>query len=238
MFHSLIYTRRNSTTSFFVQYRYNGTDYNFGKIRLFFTLKEDTFALIEHHSVQKKFSDFFLCSKYHELLRKSIDVFFFVLMPQLSALRCVSINEIENHCICFQFLNSIIVTPLSVSHEHDWFILDSQFSFRKVAYCIFIGFEILSDHFDSNRTMLNTTDRHRDKRIHHATKIFSPTNASLSSFTHYLIYIGDTSSFLIVGKASVKKVQGKVATLVFDKKKFFGEIVMSGIVLFVNEKTF
>lgn len=37
VYHSLIYTRRNATVSFFVQYHTKQGDSSFGKIRYFFT---------------------------------------------------------------------------------------------------------------------------------------------------------------------------------------------------------
>lgn len=119
MYHSLIYVRRNSTISYFVQYRCGGTNFNFGKIQFFFTSKQETFALIEDQVMEKHFSDFFSSSPYYHILRKPIDSFYFVLSSKSSALRCIPVSSIENHCLCFEFLNSNIVTPLSLCYEHD-----------------------------------------------------------------------------------------------------------------------
>ena len=84
VYHSLIYTRRNSTISFFVQYYTNQDDSNFGKIRYFFTSNNDTFAVIDHRESKKKFSNFFISTSYCELLRKSLDSFFYVLYSESS----------------------------------------------------------------------------------------------------------------------------------------------------------
>jgi hypothetical protein len=119
LFHSLIYSRRNSTVSYFVQYRGAQNQTLFGKIRFFFALKNQTFAFIEHHSVKKQFSDFFSSASYHDLLCKSVDYFFYVLHPQFLSTQCVPITEIEKHCIIFEMEDQIIVTPLSVYNEHD-----------------------------------------------------------------------------------------------------------------------
>ncbi|CAF3601711.1 unnamed protein product [Rotaria socialis] len=51
VYHSLIYTRRNSTISFLVQYYTNQGDPSFGKIRYFFTSNNKTYAVIDHHEV-------------------------------------------------------------------------------------------------------------------------------------------------------------------------------------------
>jgi hypothetical protein len=118
-YHSLIYSRRNSTISYFVQYRQNGNDINFGKIKCFFTTNSGKYALIEHHGIKTKFSNFFESSSYYDLLRKSIDYFFFVLYFHVSAVHCIPISCIENYCIVFEKNHHIIVTPLSVYYEHD-----------------------------------------------------------------------------------------------------------------------
>lgn len=119
MFHSLVYNRPNSTVNYFVQYHYDGSVVNFGKVQYFFVLEQETFAMIEHHTVESRFSDFFSSSSYHQLLMKSIDNFFFVLAIQSFESHCVSVNSIVNHCVCFDHPNHIVVTPLSYSFEHD-----------------------------------------------------------------------------------------------------------------------
>ena len=119
MFHSLIYTRRGSTVSYFVQYRHHFNDKSFGKIRFFFSLNQETFALIENHPPQAQFSEFLSNSLYCQLLSKPIDSFYFVLSNESSSTHCVPVNCIENHCIVFERPNCILVTPLSICHEHD-----------------------------------------------------------------------------------------------------------------------
>ncbi|CAF3329234.1 unnamed protein product, partial [Rotaria sp. Silwood2] len=52
--------------------------------------------------------------------------------------------------------------------------------------------------------------------------------ASVSLPTHYLIYMEDTVSFLIVARTSIKHIQGQMASLIINKKKLVGEIVVSG----------
>ena len=118
VYHSLIYTRRNSTISFFVQYYTNQGDSNFGKIRYFFTSNNDTFAVIDHHEIKKKFSNF-ISTSYCELLRKSIDSFFYVLYFESSVVHCVPIALIRNHCIIFEMNNCIIASPISGYGEHN-----------------------------------------------------------------------------------------------------------------------
>lgn len=119
MFHSLLYTRRGSTVSYFVRYRHHPNENSFGKIHFFFSFKEETFALIENHSAKDKFSHFFSHSRYSQLLSKSIDSFYCVLSKDFSSMHCVSVNSIENHCIVFERPDCLLVTPLSTYHEHD-----------------------------------------------------------------------------------------------------------------------
>ena len=68
----------------------------------------------------------------------------------------------------------------------------------------------------------------RDKRHINPRKIFTPTETNEVSPSNYLVYIPDTVSYTIVGRSSVKKIQGKTATLVFNKKEFTGEISFAG----------
>jgi len=68
----------------------------------------------------------------------------------------------------------------------------------------------------------------RDKRLQNPRKIFSPSVASQPMASNYLIYMPDTVSYLIVGRSSVKNIQGKNATLILNKKTFVGEITFAG----------
>ncbi|CAF5109624.1 unnamed protein product, partial [Rotaria magnacalcarata] len=76
--------------------------------------------------------------------------------------------------------------------------------------------------------MATTTTFSRDKRSQNPRKVFSPSTASVSLPTHYLIYMEDTVSFLIVARTSIKHIQGQMASLIINKKKLVGEIVVSG----------
>lgn len=77
-------------------------------------------------------------------------------------------------------------------------------------------------------SMAHSTDGSRHKRVHNPTENFSPSDASISTITHHLIYMAGTVSYSIVGRASVKKLEGRIATLVLNKTTFVGEIVFSG----------
>ena len=118
-YRSLIYSRRNSTINFFVQYYQKEENSNFEKIRYFFTPNNETFAVIDHYEVKNKFSEFFISTSYYELLRKSIDSFFYVLYSHTSKVYCVPMSFIKNHCIIFEMVDYVIVNPLSVYSKHD-----------------------------------------------------------------------------------------------------------------------
>ena len=59
----------------------------------------------------------------------------------------------------------------------------------------------------------------RDKRWQNPRKVYSPTTASVLLLTHYLIYIEETVSYLIVGRTSIKNIQGKMTSLIITKRK-------------------
>ena len=76
--------------------------------------------------------------------------------------------------------------------------------------------------------MTTTTTLVRDKRSQNPRKVFSPTTASVLLLTHYLIYIEETVSYLIIGRTSIKNIQGKMESLIINKKRITGKIVVSG----------
>jgi hypothetical protein len=76
--------------------------------------------------------------------------------------------------------------------------------------------------------MAATSNITRDKRLQNPRKIFSPSVASQPSPSNYLIYMADTMSYSIVGRSSIKNIQGKKATVIFNKKTFIGEIIFAG----------
>ena len=76
--------------------------------------------------------------------------------------------------------------------------------------------------------MTTTSVLIRDKRSQNPRKVFSPTTASVPLPSNYLIYMEDTISYSIVGRTSIKNIQGKTATLIINKKKLVGEILVAG----------
>ena len=64
--------------------------------------------------------------------------------------------------------------------------------------------------------MTNTTTLFRDKRSQNPRQAFSPSTASVPLPSHYLIYMEDTISYSIVGRASIKNIQGKTAMLIIN----------------------
>jgi hypothetical protein len=76
--------------------------------------------------------------------------------------------------------------------------------------------------------MAASSDTGRNKRTQNRKKIFSPSETIQPLPTNYLVYLEDTMSYSIVGRSSVKNIQGKKATLIVNKKTFIGEIVFAG----------
>ncbi|CAF1206930.1 unnamed protein product [Rotaria magnacalcarata] len=119
VYHSLLYRRRGSSVSYFVQYSKGHDDNLFGKIDLFFKCNNKNFALIHNHRLKHLFTDYFLSSNYHDILLKALDVYFYVLHHTSTFTDVVTVDKISNMCIVFTFNDSLVVTPLSSSYEHD-----------------------------------------------------------------------------------------------------------------------
>jgi hypothetical protein len=119
VYHSLLYVKRQSTISYFVEYVDDKQKKCYGSVKLFFTCRGRAFALINHHPSHRMFSDFFSSSRYHPVLSKCIDVYFHFLTTGSSFLDCISIDGIVNICIIFETADGLIVTPLSTGYEHD-----------------------------------------------------------------------------------------------------------------------
>ncbi|CAF2855212.1 unnamed protein product [Rotaria sp. Silwood2] len=114
VYHSLAYTKRQSSVSYFV--KYNSL---FGIIITFMSCDDKQYAIIKRHAVKKKFSDYFVSSPYHSLLSKPIDTFFFVLEKQSLQFDVVDVYSSLDMCIVIEEDDCFIVSPLSIYHEHD-----------------------------------------------------------------------------------------------------------------------
>jgi hypothetical protein len=79
-----------------------------------------------------------------------------------------------------------------------------------------------------------STAHFRDKRTQNPKKIYSPSVESLAKPNNYLLFISKTVSYTIVGRTSVKSIQGTMATFVLSKKRIIGEIVFAGKRLLSN----
>ncbi|CAM2728584.1 unnamed protein product [Rotaria socialis] len=119
IYHSLIYHRRGSSKSYFVQYSKDNDKNLFGEIELFFTCNNKNYALIHNHSSKHLFTDYFLSSKYHSILLKALNMYFYVLNLTSTCRDVITVDNISNMCIVFTFCDSLVVTPLSCSYEHD-----------------------------------------------------------------------------------------------------------------------
>ncbi|CAF3411283.1 unnamed protein product [Rotaria socialis] len=119
VYHSLLYRRRGSSVSYFVQYSKGHDDNLFGKIDLFFKCNNKNFALIHNHRLKYLFTDYFLSSNYHDIFLKALNVYFYVLHHTSTLTDVVTVDNISNMCVVFTFNDSLVVTPLSSSYEHD-----------------------------------------------------------------------------------------------------------------------
>jgi hypothetical protein len=76
--------------------------------------------------------------------------------------------------------------------------------------------------------MMATSTQVRAKRTQHQRKIFSPSVEFQPKPNHYLLFMSDTMSYTIIGRASIKHIQGRMATFILDQKRITGQIVHSG----------
>ncbi|CAF1331592.1 unnamed protein product [Didymodactylos carnosus] len=120
MYHSLLYNKRQTSVSYFVADRNNNDQLNFGKILLFFKLKDKMFSLIESYEEKHKFSDFFINTRFYNNICKVIDLYFFVVQKiSCHVKRVVPVQSILRHCIVFDSNDALVVTPVSRLDEHD-----------------------------------------------------------------------------------------------------------------------
>ncbi len=121
MFHSLLYKKRQQCISYFVQYFSHGDlkQRCFGAIKYFFTCHSKSFALIQRYSIIRSYSEFFQTSKYFNLLKKTIDSFFYVLQFESGRLDLIPVENISIHCIVIEANGYLVATPISSYNEHD-----------------------------------------------------------------------------------------------------------------------
>lgn len=121
MYHSLQYTKRKSTISYFVKYLFRSNVFEFGVIEVFFEYQQRTYALVNRFQVVNAFSDYLKKSRYYELLKQPLDNIFFVL-EKTNDNRIVLAEKIEKHMIIFENIPEvgfISATPMSSTTEHD-----------------------------------------------------------------------------------------------------------------------
>lgn len=121
IFHSLIYTRRMNSVSYFVRYR-SGIDMEpdrFGMIDLFFTCNDRGYAAIMNHRVNAQFSDRFKESSYYRSLRIPIDYFYHLVEKIHRHVDLVPVDLIINHCIIVEQNDHLLVTDVLSYDEHD-----------------------------------------------------------------------------------------------------------------------
>ena len=119
VYHSMLYSRRQRSVSYFVQYRNEHMVLKYGKIILFFTCKNQHFAIIEHHRTLTAFSEQLKSSQYYNLLKNVVDLFFSRVEIHSFDCICIPISFISKHCVVFEADRCFIVTPVSDCEEHD-----------------------------------------------------------------------------------------------------------------------
>lgn len=129
-FHSLIYQRRQSSISYFVQYSRtsNKQHTRFGIIEYFVVISGRSYAYIRQHKIKRLYSDTFLQSSYYFLLRNTLDALYFCLEKHHEHCEIAPIECILNHCIITERPDELLVTNYVSYQEHDWIVLFTVFS--------------------------------------------------------------------------------------------------------------
>lgn len=121
MYHSLLYTKRQSSISYIVQYisTFNDPKKRFGIVDLFFISNGFSYAAIKYYPFKQLYSEFFQGSSYYQLLKEPIDRLYFVLDKCYCELEIVSVERILNHCIVIEKKHYLLVTNILSYNEHD-----------------------------------------------------------------------------------------------------------------------
>ena len=120
IFHSLLYSKCKQSISYFVEYFINDpVERRFGVIQLFLTCNQEPFSLVQRHPIKQKYSDYFVTSKYYNLLKAPLDLFFVVLDKKPCQIDLIPVENVLKHCIVFDSENHLVVTTVSSYSEHD-----------------------------------------------------------------------------------------------------------------------
>ena len=114
VYHSLRYRRRKRAINYFIQFQQSDQSF-FGSIMLFYTQQQHNLALIKHYERKCSYSDYFKHSEYYSLIKKPIDLYFFVLMESKEH-RVIRTETITNHLIVLKNsrdFSTIIATPVT-----------------------------------------------------------------------------------------------------------------------------
>ena len=121
MFHSIIYTKKRDSVSYFVQYLLNDDidERRFGVIDLFFTYNGNGYALIKYYRVKELFSNAFKNSYYYYLLTRPIDRSYYIVEKTYCQYDIVLTGQILNHCVVIDKTDYLFVTNILSYGEHD-----------------------------------------------------------------------------------------------------------------------
>lgn len=114
IYHSIKYLQRKRSVNHFIEFRQRPNQISFGMILLFYTQQQQQLALIQHYERKCNYSDYFRHSEYYNLIKKPIDLYFFVLTKSMNY-GVIRVDTITNHLIILKNnrnTSTIVATPV------------------------------------------------------------------------------------------------------------------------------
>ncbi|CAF1544378.1 unnamed protein product [Rotaria magnacalcarata] len=121
IYHSMKYLKKKKTISYFIQFGSAASEFNFGKILFFFSLQGQALALIQHFVYYQRYSTYFKSSCYYDIIKKPIDLYYFVL-KETNTYAVIDVHDIITYVIPFknsEDTSTVVVTPIHFTYEHN-----------------------------------------------------------------------------------------------------------------------
>lgn len=121
VYHSMKYLKKKKTISYFIQFRSTASEFNFGKILLFFSQQGQTLALIQQFVYCQRYSNYFKSSCYYDIIKKPLDLYYFI-VKETNRYTVIDVHDIITYVIPFknsEDASTVVVTPIHCTYEHN-----------------------------------------------------------------------------------------------------------------------